>query len=109
MKQPVQSPPFVTGASICALGFQFHDLRLDKSRHPVGSCGLVHDVTPSIIANSRCASARSRLDSTDQAPFFHRPCASPFGAPGDMPPCILQTRFPFTAADRHDLPNRVRA
>ena len=26
-----------------------------------------------------------------------------------MPPCILQTRIPFTAGERHDLPARVVA
>jgi hypothetical protein len=35
--------------------------------------------------------------------------SSPIGAPGEAPPCILQTRFPFTAGDRHDCPDLVLA
>src|SRR3546814_20543005 len=42
-------------------------------------------------------------------PGREAPLRSPFGAPGLSPPCIRQTRLPFTATERHDCPDRVRA
>src|SRR3546814_17510993 len=42
-------------------------------------------------------------------PGREAPLRSPFGAPGLSPPCIRQTSLPFTATERHDCPDRVRA
>ena len=48
------------------------------------------------------AALRSPTASLVHAPCLQAPLAAPVGAPVPRaPPCILQTRFPFAAGDRH--------
>ncbi len=54
------------------------------------------------VLRSPAAARLSFTASSVQPPCFQAPLAAPFGAPEPRPPCIRQTRCPFTAGDMQE-------
>jgi hypothetical protein len=82
---------------------------LNALRHLIWPPQIAHSAESSSALSRQAAAFLNARASSVQPPLLHRPFSSPIGAPGEAPPCILQTRFPFTAGDRHDCPDRVFA